>query len=50
MKYLQPQRKMPLWINLDIEPPMMSSILDLAQAREGCRCHDGLSTPMYWKF
>ena len=39
----------PLWIKLDIEPPIMSSRLDLAQAREVCRCHDRISTPMYEK-
>ena len=36
-----------LWIKLDMEPPIISSRLDLAQSREGCRCHARLSTPMY---
>ena len=40
---------MPLWVNLDTEPPIMPSILDLVQPREGWRCHDGLSMPMYEK-
>ena len=39
--------RMPLYIKLETEPPIMSSILDLEQAREGCRRHDRLSTPMY---
>ena len=37
----------PMWINIDMEPPIMTYILDLVQAREGCRCHDRLSTPVY---
>ena len=39
--------RMPLWINLETEPPIISSRIDLAQAREGWRCHDGLSTPRH---
>ena len=39
----------PLWIKLETEPPIMSSILDLAQDREVCRCHGRLSSPMYEK-
>ena len=39
--------KMALWIKLETEPLIMYSIIDLAQAREGWRCHDRLSTPMY---
>ena len=38
---------MPLWIKLKTEPPIMSSRLDLAQAREDWRCNDRLSTHMY---
>ena len=38
---------MPLWINIDTEPPIISDRKDLVQAREVWRCHDGLSTPMY---
>ena len=38
--------RMPLWIKLETEPPIMSSIIDLTQYREGWRCHDGLSMPM----
>ena len=41
--------KMPLWIKLDTEPPIMSSILDLEQARKYFRCHDELSMPIYGK-
>ena len=41
--------RMTLWIILDTEPPIMSSILDLEQAREGCRCCIRLSTPIYEK-
>ena len=39
--------RMSLYIKLKMEPPMMSSRIDLAQAREVCRCHDGISTPIY---
>ena len=39
--------KMALWIKLETEPPIMSSRIDLAQAREFWRCHDRLSTPIY---
>ena len=38
---------MPLWIKLETKSPIMSPRLDLDQAREGSRCHDGLSVPMY---
>ena len=38
-----------LWINLETKPPIVSSRLDLAQDREGCRCHDRISMPMYEK-
>ena len=41
--------RMPLWIKLETEPPIMSSILYPKQAREGCRCNYRLSTPMYEK-
>ena len=41
--------KMPLWIKIDTEPLLISCIIDLAQARKGCSCHDGLSMPMYYK-
>ena len=37
----------PMWIKLETGTPIMSSRLDLAQSREGCRCHDRLSAPMY---
>ena len=40
---------MPLWIKLKTEPPIVSSIIDLMQAREGCRCQDKISTTMYGK-
>ena len=40
---------MPLWIKLETEPPIMSSILDLGQARKCCRCHDELSMRMHGK-
>ena len=39
--------RMPMWIKLETEHPIISSRLDLAQSREGCRLHDRLSTPMY---
>ena len=39
----------PLCIKLDTEPPIMSSVIDLAQAMEGWRGHGRLSTPMYEK-
>ena len=39
--------RMPLWIKLETEPPVMSSRIYFAQATEGWRCHDGLYTPMY---
>ena len=39
--------RMPLWIKLEMQPPMISSRIDLAQAREGQRCHVRISTPMY---
>ena len=38
-----------LWINLETKTPIVSSRLDLAQDREGCRCHDRISMPMYEK-
>ena len=41
--------KMPMWINIETEPPIMSSGIDLAKTRGGWRCHDGISTPMYEK-
>ena len=41
--------RMPLWIKIEVEPQIMSSRIDLAQAREGWRCHDRISTPMYEK-
>ena len=41
--------RMPLWIKLETEPPITPSRLDSEQAREGCRCHDRLSMPMYKK-
>ena len=40
---------MPLWINLETEPPIISSRIYLEQASEGWRFHDRLSTPMYEK-
>ena len=36
-----------MYIKLEMEPTMMSSRIDLAQARDGCRCHASLSTPIY---
>ena len=36
-----------MYIKLEMEPPMMSSRIDLAQDRDGCRCHASLSTPIY---
>ena len=36
-----------MYIKLEMEPPMMSSRIDLAQDREGWRCHDGISTSMH---
>ena len=41
--------RIPLRIKLDTEPPITYFIIDLAQAREVWRFHDGLSTPMYEK-
>ena len=41
--------RMPLWIELETEPLITSSIIDLAQAREAWRFHDRLSTPMHQK-
>ena len=41
--------RMPPWVKLETEPPITSSRLYLAQSREGFRCHDGISTPMYKK-
>ena len=40
---------MPLWVKLETEHPIMSYRIDLEQARECWRCHDGLSMPMYEK-
>ena len=37
----------PLWTILDMEPTIMHSRIDLAQARERWRCHNELSTPMH---
>ena len=41
--------RMLLWIKLDTKAPIMSSMIDLAQAREGWRFHDSLSMHMYEK-
>ena len=41
--------RMPLWIKIETEPPVMSSIIDLVKDREGWSFHDGISTPMYEK-
>ena len=41
--------RMPLWIKLETEPPIMSSRLYLEEARKGCRCHDSISTSVYEK-
>ena len=41
--------RMPMWIKLEIEPPIMSSRIDLVHSRESWRCHDRLSTHMYEK-
>ena len=41
--------RMPLWIKLETEHPIMSYIIDLEQPREGWRCHDGIYMPMYEK-
>ena len=40
----------PLWIKLDIEPPIVSFRLILYKSGEGCRCRDGISMPMYRRF
>ena len=41
--------KMALWIKLETEPSISSSVIYLVQARDGWRFHDGISTPMYEK-
>ena len=41
--------RMPLWIKLETEPSISSSVIYLVQARDGWRFHDGISTPMYEK-
>ena len=39
--------RMPLWIKLKMEPPIIYSRLDLEKDREGCRFRDVLSKPIY---
>ena len=41
--------RMPLWIKLEMEPPIIYSRIDLAQDSKGWRCHHGIYTPMYEK-